>query len=95
MFCLMISRRLYDQVGPLDEEYGIGMFEDDDYSAASNKAGFRNVMAEDVFIHHFGSVSFKKLEDDTYMALFRKNQKYFEGKWKTKWSQHQYRPGVS
>lgn len=93
MFCLMISRKLYDQVGPLDENYGIGMFEDDDYSVASKRAGFRNVMAEDVFIHHFGSVSFKKLEDETYMALHSKNRKYFEQKWGVKWSQPQFRPG--
>jgi len=94
MFCLMISRKLYDQVGPLDEGYGIGMFEDDDYSTASQMAGFRNVLAEDVFIHHFGSVSFKKLEDETYMALHRKNRQYFEKKWRVKWSQPQFRPGV-
>lgn len=95
MFCLMISRTLYDRVGPLDESYGIGMFEDDDYSVASQRAGFRNVMAEDVFVHHFGSVSFKKLEDKTYTALFQKNRKLFEKKWGIQWSQPQYRPGVN
>lgn len=95
MFCLMISRELYDKVGPLDEHYGIGMFEDDDYSIASEKNGYRNVIAEDVFIHHYGSVSFKKLEDETYRKLFEQNKAYYEKKWKEPWKKPFYRPGVS
>ena len=94
MFCLMISRELYNKVGPLDEHYGIGMFEDDDYSIASEKNGYRNVLAEDVFIHHFGSVSFKKLEDETYRKLFEQNKAYYEQKWGEKWRKPEYRPGV-
>ncbi len=94
MFCLMISRAAYEKIGPLDENYGIGMFEDDDYSVASVKAGFRNVMAEDVFIHHFGSKSFKKLEDETYRQTFEENKQYFEDKWKDLWRCPHYRPGV-
>ena len=94
MFCLMISRTLYDKVGPLDEHYGMGMFEDDDYSMASQKLGYRNVLAEDVFIHHFGSVSFSKLEDHAYMALHRENRQYYEQKWDAKWIRPHFRPGV-
>lgn len=94
MFCLMISRELYDKVGPLDEKYGIGMFEDDDYSIASEKQGYRNILAEDVFIHHFGSVSFKKLEDATYRKTFDQNRTYYEGKWNAPWRKPFYRPGV-
>lgn len=92
MFCVMLSRELIDEVGLLDEGYGIGMFEDDDYSTAASKAGFTLVLAEDVFIHHFGSVSFKKLEDETYRKTFLKNQAYFEKKWNVKWKMHHYRP---
>ena len=94
MFCLMISRELYNKVGPLDEHYGIGMFEDDDYSIASEKNGYRNVLAEDVFIHHFGSVSFKKLEDETYRKLFEQNKAYYEQKWGEKWRKPEYRQGI-
>ncbi len=95
MFCLMISRELYEKVGPLDEQYGIGMFEDDDYSRASESVGYRNVLAEDVFVHHFGSVSFKKLDDADYMEVHARNRKYFEKKWRTTWRQPKFRPGVS
>ena len=94
MFCLMISRELYEQAGPLDEHYGIGMFEDDDYSMAAKKLGYELVIAEDAFVHHFGSVSFKKLEDEKFRELFQKNKKYFEKKWKEKWQKPHFRPGV-
>ena len=94
MFCYMFSREVLETVGPLDEGYGIGMFEDDDYCAAVRRAGYGIVLAEDVFVHHYGSVSFKKLEDATYRQLFEKNKARFESKWGQKWKMHQYRPGV-
>lgn len=91
MFCVMFSRRLVDKIGKLDENYGIGMFEDDDYSFAAKAAGFELILPEDVFIHHFGSVSFKKLQDETHRKLFEKNKAYFEKKWNTTWKIHHYR----
>lgn len=88
MFCVMFSRQLTEEIGLLDENYGTGMFEDDDYTMAAKRAGYKNVMVEDVFIHHFGSVSFKKLEDEKYRALFEKNKAYYEIKWGVKWKMH-------
>ena len=88
MFCIMFSRTLVSRIGKLDENYGIGMFEDDDYSYAAKQAGFELVLAEDVFIHHFGSVSFKKLQEKTYQKVFENNRAYFEQKWNTTWKMH-------
>ena len=94
MFCVIFSRELTEKIGLLDEGYGVGMFEDDDYSTAAKSAGYRLVMAEDVFVHHYGSVSFKKLEDERYKALFEKNKAYYEKKWNARWKMPHYRPGV-
>ena len=94
MFCVMFSRRLTEEIGLLDENYGIGMFEDDDYSVAAFRAGYALILPEDVFIHHFGSVSFKKLDDKKYRTIFEKNQAYFNKKWNTEWKMHHYRPGI-
>lgn len=91
MFCVMFSRKLVNRIGKLDENYGIGMFEDDDYSYAAKSAGFELVLPEDVFIHHFGSVSFKKLQDEKHRELFERNKAYFEEKWNTEWHRHHYR----
>ncbi|MBU3143471.1 glycosyltransferase [Clostridium sp. CF012] len=91
MFCLIISRPAFNKIGNLEELYGIGMFEDDDYSYRTKSLGYEIKCAEDVFIHHYGNVSFKKLEDKTYMDIFNKNKKLFEERWGITWKQHRYR----
>ncbi len=91
MFCVSFSREVFNKVGYLDENYKIGMFEDDDYSAAVKQAGYKIACVEDVFIHHFGNVSFKKLEDKTYRKIFETNKAYYEKKWDTIWTPHEYR----
>lgn len=91
MFCLAMRRDVFDHLGPLDENYGVGMFEDDDYSMRAKAAGYRVVCAEDVYIHHFGQAAFKKLiENGEYDALWRRNQAYFESKWGS-WRPHVHR----
>ena len=94
MFCVAFKRTIIDEVGYLDENYAVGMFEDDDYSFALKNKGYIVACAEDVFIHHFGSVSFKKLDDANYRRIFEKNKKYFEEKWNTLWIPHKYRDDV-
>ena len=82
MFCVAMRREVLDQVGWLDEAFGIGMFEDDDYSRRVQAAGLRTVCAEDSYIHHYGQASFKALiASGEYQRLWDKNQAYFESKW--------------
>jgi hypothetical protein len=57
-FCLCIARVVIDEIGGIDTRYGIGNFEDDDFCIRVQAAGYQIVVCEDVFIHHFGSVSF-------------------------------------
>ncbi len=95
MFCIAMTRKVFNEVGYLDESYGIGMFEDDDYSYRMHGKGYDVACAEDVFIHHYGSASFKKLEDKKYRKIFEENKAKFETKWNTKWIPHHYREGVN
>ena len=58
-FCMTIARRCLDRVGLFDyERYGLGYGEEVDFCMRAARAGFRNVLAGDVFVRHQGEVSF-------------------------------------
>jgi GT2 family glycosyltransferase/glycosyltransferase involved in cell wall biosynthesis len=89
MFCVAFKRETYEAIGPLDEQFGLGMFEDDDYSLRMKQARLRVICAADVFVHHFGQAAFKKLiERGEYNELFEKNRHRYETKWSVKWIPH-------
>lgn len=95
MYCVAMRREVYDEVGPLDEQFGIGLFEDDDYAMRVKRRGYRILCATDVFIHHFGQASFKGLmQTGEYDRLFEENRSRFEKKWNITWRPHQYRADV-
>lgn len=81
LFCAMMRTELLRKVGGLNEDYKQGMFEDDDLNQEIKKLGFRISYAEDVFVHHFGRMSFKKIPTEEYQELFKANKAIFEKKW--------------
>ena len=85
-FCVAIKRQVITDIGLLDDGFGIGMFEDDDYCVRAKSAGYDLVVAEDCFVYHKGSVSFTKLSSQEYQSIFRKNRSYFEKKHGVKWA---------
>jgi GT2 family glycosyltransferase/glycosyltransferase involved in cell wall biosynthesis len=89
-FCVMLRRSVYEKVGPLDEAFGIGFFEDDDYCRRVEQAGWTIACADDVFVHHQLSASFDKMKQETRQALFEKNRAIYESKWGA-WVPHKYR----
>jgi GT2 family glycosyltransferase len=91
MFCVALRRSVFEEVGPLDERFGVGMFEDDDYSLRVRRAGYRVVCAEDSFVHHWMKASFSRLSPTDYQSLFDHNRRLFEEKWATVWVPHSAR----
>lgn len=89
-FCVMMPRHVYELIGPLDEAFGLGFFEDDDYCRRIEQKGLRIMCAEDVFIHHHLSASFDKIKQTHRQALFEKNKTIYEKKWGT-WIPHSYK----
>ena len=78
-FCVATRPDVVDRVGPLDEGFGTGFFEDDDYCIRVRKAGYRLVCVEDVFVYHQGSASFGKARRET-KELMKGNRKRLERK---------------
>ena len=89
-FCVVMPRPVHEIVGDLDEGFGLGGFEDDDYCNRVREAGFGIAIAEDVFIHHELSATSKLLDQKERQELFERNKTYYEQKWGP-WIPHRYR----
>ncbi|QJR15560.1 glycosyltransferase family 2 protein [Usitatibacter palustris] len=58
-FCMYIRRECLDRVGLFDfERYGQGYGEEVDFCMRASRAGFRHLLAGDLFVYHQGEVSF-------------------------------------
>ena len=79
-FAMMINRRLYEAIGGFDEDFGIGNFEEDDYCVRAFRAGFKIVVAEGVFMHHFGRATFRA-NNIGYKDTLKRNKSVFQKKW--------------
>jgi GT2 family glycosyltransferase/2-polyprenyl-3-methyl-5-hydroxy-6-metoxy-1,4-benzoquinol methylase/glycosyltransferase involved in cell wall biosynthesis len=91
MYCMAMRRDAFERIGPLDEGFAVGMFEDDDYANRARQAGYRVVCTEESFVHHAGQASFKKLiSTGEYQAIWERNLAYYESKW-GKWTPHVHR----
>lgn len=88
-FCVMMPRSTYTRIGPLDEVYGRGFFEDDDYCRRVEHAGLVNACARDVFIHHQLSASFALMNQGERQTLFERNKAIYEAKWGP-WVPHEH-----
>jgi len=79
-FCLLVRRDVLERLGRLDERYGMGFFEDDDLCVRAREAGYRLLIALDVYVHHFGNCTFQQLGLDTRQRLDA-NFELFCAKW--------------
>ncbi len=92
MFCAAMRRDVWEAVGPLDERFALGLFEDDDYAMRVRQAGFRVLCAEDLFVHHFGQGSIGRLgPTGEYGELFHANRARWEAKWGAPWRPYERR----
>ncbi len=92
-FAWLHSRALYKLIGGFDEQFGKGLFEDDDYCMRVRKQGLQIICAEDAFVHHYGGAS-TSWGSKEYQKLFIENKAKFENKWAIKWIRHHHRKGL-
>ena len=77
-FCIAIRRDAWDALGGLDPAFGLGYYEDFDFSLRLAKAGYRQLIMEDVFVLHVGSATFKA--SPAARALMKRNKKLLQSK---------------
>jgi cellulose synthase/poly-beta-1,6-N-acetylglucosamine synthase-like glycosyltransferase len=80
-FCLLAKREVIDRIGGLDEQFGSGNFEDDDFCLRAAAAGYKARIAQDAFIHHTGSQTFLGAGIN-YKQSLERNWEIFKTKWK-------------
>ena len=78
--CLMISKKCIDEVGYLDEIYGMGYGDETDYQFKSMEKGFSAKVALDVYVFHKAEVSFNTTNKKRSERL-EKNRKIFFDRW--------------
>jgi GT2 family glycosyltransferase len=80
-FCVAMRREVFEAVGPLDERFGLGLFEDGDYCRRVRAKGWELRCARDAFVHHWQNASFRRLGRSAYFALYEENRRRYETKW--------------
>ncbi len=94
-FCVLMAKKVCHDVGLLDETFFPGGFEDDDYCHRARSAGYRIHLARDVFIHHWGSASFGRLQYEYFSERALRNKEYLEKKHGIVWERRPEKPIVS
>jgi GT2 family glycosyltransferase/Flp pilus assembly protein TadD len=79
-FCMLIKQAVVEKIGGLDGRYGLGNFEDDDFSLRATLAGFESWIAEDCYVHHFGNRTFVGAQIN-YRESLNRNWEIFKRKW--------------
>jgi polysaccharide pyruvyl transferase CsaB len=92
LYCVLMPRSVWERVGGLDEGFRVGTFEDDDLSLRVREAGYRVVVADDAFVHHFGNGSFGKIPAEQASLIYVENKRHYEQKWKRPAPRHALRP---
>ncbi|WP_417692155.1 glycosyltransferase [Roseibium sp.] len=80
-FCFYMRRTVIEEIGGLDAQtFKIGYGEENDFCVRAMQAGYRNIVAGDVFVFHSGSVSFAAIKNENYTnglaALAKKHPSY-------------------
>ena len=74
-FCIAVRRAVWQSLQGLDTSFGLGYYEDFDFSMRVREAGWEQVITEDVFVLHLGSATFQASREAK--ALMRQNKKLF------------------
>jgi len=78
-FCMLTRKSLFDELGLFDEVFGMGYFEDTDFSYRVKRSGYKCVRALASYVIHEEKMSFQLLK--FFNRNFITNKKIFEERW--------------
>jgi len=78
-FCMLIKREVLNRIGPLSEEVERIFFEDEDFCARAQQAGYRCVVAQASYVYHAEHQTVRNMPERE--ALFARNQRWCHAKW--------------
>lgn len=79
-FCVAIPRKLYLDMGGMDERFGLGYYEDTEFCWRLLEAGRKMMFTEAVFVYHQAGQSFSALGKQGVKQLMRKNRRILKQK---------------
>src|SRR6266545_6447674 len=59
--CLLARREVLERIGGLDERFATGLFADDDWCFRAREAGWRSLLARDLYLHRCAGGAFRAL----------------------------------
>jgi GT2 family glycosyltransferase len=72
-FCTMFKREVFDRVGLLDEAFGVGFGDDDDYCRRVLNLGYNMALVQDLIIPHHHRTTFKQLYSTNTITSLQDN----------------------
>lgn len=79
---------LFEEIGKFDESFWPCCGEELDFCLRAQKAGYSIGVARDLYVHHYGSITFKdmmKADICDYGAILERNNKHLIDKWGDGW----------
>lgn len=81
--CMILKRKILELIGGLDYWFGIGIFDDDDFSIRVNIAGYKTAIVGSSFVYHVGNATFSQVRDTSNAAVIANKMKFIH-KWQIK-----------
>lgn len=78
-FCMLIKSEVIEKIGFFDEIYGMGYFEEKDFSRKAKDLGYISIRVKSSFVYHRDKVSFDKISNRD--SIFENNEKIYNKRW--------------
>ncbi len=77
-YCALFKYEAIEKIGYLNEAFGNGLFDDDDYLWRARDQGYKIGIASDSYVHHFSHQTFHAISKHKYKKQFKINWELFK-----------------